>query len=161
MLEVLTHERLSWLLAAQRRPAASMVVRMAAENLEWSYRRIQGALSNLAHELARSTIAESLERHRIEPAPERSRKTTWKEARRFQLEEAPARGLCTDIAGTPRNWTASACLLEAFTQGAAASSSPSGRSSSSSGWGWQGWLRSAEQPALSCIMAPHTFRQGS
>jgi hypothetical protein len=36
-------------------------------------------LSNLGHELARSTIAEILNRHGIEPAPERSRKTTWKE----------------------------------------------------------------------------------
>jgi putative transposase len=52
---------------------------MAKENRGWGYRRIQGALSNLGHELARSTIAEILERHGIEPAPERSRKTTWKE----------------------------------------------------------------------------------
>ena len=44
-----------------------------------SIRRIQGALSNLGHEIARSTIAEILARHGIEPAPERSRKTTWKE----------------------------------------------------------------------------------
>jgi putative transposase len=36
-------------------------------------------LSNLGHELARSTIAAILERHGMEPAPERSRKTTWKE----------------------------------------------------------------------------------
>jgi transposase InsO family protein len=36
-------------------------------------------LSNLGHELARSTIAEMLKRHGIEPAPERRRKTTWKE----------------------------------------------------------------------------------
>jgi transposase InsO family protein len=35
--------------------------------------------SHLGHELARSTIAAILERHGIEPAPERSRKTTWKE----------------------------------------------------------------------------------
>ncbi len=55
------------------------VIRMAEENRDWGYRRIQGALSNLGHELARSTIAEILERHGIEPAPERSRKTTWKE----------------------------------------------------------------------------------
>ena len=40
---------------------------------------IQGALSNLGHEFARSTIADILKRHGIEPAPERSRKTTWKE----------------------------------------------------------------------------------
>lgn len=57
----------------------ALVVRMAEENREWGYRRIQGALSNLGHEIARSTIAEILERHGIEPAPERSRKTTWKE----------------------------------------------------------------------------------
>jgi putative transposase len=57
----------------------ALVVRMAEENRDWGYRRIQGALSNLRHELARTTIAEILERHGIEPAPERSRKTTWKE----------------------------------------------------------------------------------
>ena len=36
-------------------------------------------MSNLVREIARGTIAEILERHGIEPAPERSRKTTWKE----------------------------------------------------------------------------------
>jgi transposase InsO family protein len=56
-----------------------LVVRMAEENRDWGYRRIQGALFNLGHEIARSTIAEILERHGIEPAPERRRKTTWKE----------------------------------------------------------------------------------
>src|SRR5258707_2658769 len=56
-----------------------LVVGLADENRDWGYRRIQGALSNLGHEIARSTIAEILERHGIEPAPERSRKTTWKE----------------------------------------------------------------------------------
>src|SRR5579871_115765 len=57
----------------------ALVVRMAEENRDWGYRRIQGAVSNLGHEIARSTIAEMLQRHGIEPAPERSRKTTWKE----------------------------------------------------------------------------------
>src|SRR5713101_9727780 len=56
-----------------------LVVGMAEENRDWGYRRIQGALFNLGHELGRSTIAEILKRHGIEPAPERSRKTTWKE----------------------------------------------------------------------------------
>jgi hypothetical protein len=56
-----------------------LVLRMAEDNRDWGYRRIQGALSNLGHELARSTIAEILQRHGIEPAPERNRKTTWKE----------------------------------------------------------------------------------
>jgi hypothetical protein len=52
---------------------------MAEENDTWGYRRIQGALSNLGHEIARTTIANILKRHGIEPAPERNRKTTWKE----------------------------------------------------------------------------------
>jgi transposase InsO family protein len=52
---------------------------MAEENRDGGYRRIQGALSNLGHEIARSTIADILERHGIQPAPERNRKTTWKE----------------------------------------------------------------------------------
>jgi transposase InsO family protein len=57
----------------------ALVVRMAGENRDRGYRRLQGALFNLGHEIARSTIAEILERHGIEPAPERIRKTTWKE----------------------------------------------------------------------------------
>jgi transposase InsO family protein len=56
-----------------------LVVQIAGENRDWGHRRIQGALSNLGHQLARSTIADILERHGIEPAPERSRKSTWKE----------------------------------------------------------------------------------
>ena len=56
-----------------------LVVQMAEENRSWGYRRIQGALSNLGYKLARSTIAAILARHGIEPAPERTRKTTWKE----------------------------------------------------------------------------------
>jgi hypothetical protein len=56
-----------------------LVVRMAKENRSWGYRRIQGALSNLGHEVGRGTIAEMLARHGMEPAPERERKTTWKE----------------------------------------------------------------------------------
>jgi putative transposase len=57
----------------------ALVVRMAGENRDWGYGRIEGALSNLGHKLGRTTIAEILKRHGIEPAPERKRKTTWKE----------------------------------------------------------------------------------
>jgi len=48
-----------------------LVVQMAEPNRDWGYRRIQGALSNLGHEFARSTIADILQRHGIEPAPQR------------------------------------------------------------------------------------------
>ena len=57
----------------------SLVVQMATENRDWGYTRIIGALSNLGHNLARGTVANILKRNGIEPAPERSRKTTWKE----------------------------------------------------------------------------------
>jgi putative transposase len=65
----------------------ALVVRLAEENRDWGYRRIQGALSHLGHTIARSTIADILERHGLEPAPGRSRKTTWKEflARHWEL----------------------------------------------------------------------------
>ena len=58
---------------------SNLVVRMAEENRTWGYRRIQGAMANLGHVLAHSTVADILKRHGIEPAPERNRKTTWKE----------------------------------------------------------------------------------
>src|SRR5215472_14891265 len=56
-----------------------LVVRMARENRDWGYWRIQGALANLGHEVARGTIANILREHGMEPAPQRERKTTWKE----------------------------------------------------------------------------------
>jgi putative transposase len=55
-----------------------LVVRMAKENRSWGYRRIQGALFNLGHEVGRGTIAEMLGRHGIEPPPPRlPRPCTW------------------------------------------------------------------------------------
>ena len=56
-----------------------LVVRLATENRDWGYRRIQGALANLGHVVARGTVANILKEHGLEPAPERNRKTTWKE----------------------------------------------------------------------------------
>jgi putative transposase len=56
-----------------------LIVRMAVENRDWGYRRIQGALANLGREVARGTVANILKEHGLEPAPERNWKTTWKE----------------------------------------------------------------------------------
>ena len=69
----------------------ALVVRLAGENRDWGYRRLQGALANLGHEIARSTIAAILERHGLEPAPERNRKTTWREflARHWDMRTRP------------------------------------------------------------------------
>jgi transposase InsO family protein len=56
-----------------------LVVRISKQNLRWGYTRIRGALWNLGHDVARTTIANILGRHGIEPAPERRRKTTWRQ----------------------------------------------------------------------------------
>src|SRR6266536_586324 len=57
----------------------TLVVRLAEENRDWGYRRIQGALSNLGHEVARSTIADIVQRHGIshDSAPEAAAVTGW------------------------------------------------------------------------------------
>ena len=57
----------------------ALVVRLAQENRAWGYRRLQGALAHLGYQVARSTMADILRRHGMEPAPERNRKTTWQE----------------------------------------------------------------------------------
>lgn len=54
----------------------ALIVRMARENPGWGYTRIRGALWNLRHDVGRTTIANILARHGIEPAP--NRRTTWR-----------------------------------------------------------------------------------
>ena len=81
-----------------------LVLRMATDNPLWGYTRIQGALKNVGHRVARSTIASIL---RAEGLPPRSgRSTTWKTFLRahwpaliaadfFTTEVWTARGLVT------------------------------------------------------------------
>jgi transposase InsO family protein len=59
------------------REISQLIVRMAQENPGWGYTRIQGALENLSHVVGRGTISNVLKRNGIEPAPERSKRTTW------------------------------------------------------------------------------------
>jgi transposase InsO family protein len=56
---------------------AELTVRMARENPGWGYTRIQGALWNIGHRVGRTTIADILKEHGIDPAPERGKRTTW------------------------------------------------------------------------------------
>jgi putative transposase len=53
-----------------------LIVRMARENPTWGYRRIQGALKNLDHRVARSTVAKVFRAHGMGPVPERP--TSWR-----------------------------------------------------------------------------------
>jgi putative transposase len=55
---------------------SALVVRMATENPGWGYSRIQGALKNLDHRVARSTVARVLKDHGIPPAP--GRPSSWR-----------------------------------------------------------------------------------
>ena len=57
---------------------AELVIRMAGENPRLGYTPIRDALSNLGHSIARNTVKRILQDHRIEPAPERGRRTPWK-----------------------------------------------------------------------------------
>ena len=59
---------------------AKLVVQMSTANPGWGYTRIRGALwnLNLDHDLGRNTIKRILADARIEPAPERRKRTNWK-----------------------------------------------------------------------------------
>ena len=54
-----------------------LVIRFAGENPNWGYRRIEGALANLGHQVARTTVANILKRNGIDPAPQRGSRTSW------------------------------------------------------------------------------------
>lgn len=56
---------------------AALVLLMAKDNPTWGYTRIRGALYNLGHDLARSTIQNILDDAGLEPAPERRTRGSW------------------------------------------------------------------------------------
>ena len=55
-----------------------LAVRMVRENGLWGHRRIQGELKKLGHRVAKTTVANILREHGIEPAPERGKRTPWR-----------------------------------------------------------------------------------
>jgi putative transposase len=67
-------------LTAQRR---ELILRLAAENPSWGYKRIQGELVALGMPLAASSVWNILHRHGIEPAPRRA-SVSWGEFLRQQ-----------------------------------------------------------------------------
>jgi transposase InsO family protein len=72
------------------RTLIDLIVRMALDNPTWGYTRIQGALANLGHEVARGTIANVLREQGIEPAPERGKHTQWSTFLKAHLESLAA-----------------------------------------------------------------------
>src|SRR6266705_5030621 len=58
--------------------ARQLVLRLAAENPSWGYKRIQGELTGLGFTLSPSTVWNILRRHGIDPVPRRAR-LSWRE----------------------------------------------------------------------------------
>ena len=82
-----------------------LIVRMATENREWGYTRIRGALGNLGHQVARGTIANVLKERGLEPAPERKKRTTWRELLAAHWDVLAAAAFFTVEVWTPRGLT--------------------------------------------------------
>tara|TARA_B100000965_G_scaffold163247_1_gene136005 strand:- start:1638 stop:2747 length:1110 start_codon:yes stop_codon:yes gene_type:complete len=61
----------------KRDDLVALVVKIARENPGFGYTRIRDTLHNLGHQLARSSVARILADQGVEPAPERSRRTSW------------------------------------------------------------------------------------
>jgi hypothetical protein len=69
-----------------------LVLRLAAENSSWGYRRIQRELAGLGYQIAPSTVWLILKRSGVDPAPRRDQ-PTWR-----QFLAAQAQGiLATDF----------------------------------------------------------------
>ncbi len=79
----------------------TLVIRMAEENRGWGYRRIQRALANLGSGAGRQN-----------GAPERSRKTTWKEFLGRHFDQIVASDFFTVEVWTPKGLTRFVVRLE-------------------------------------------------
>ena len=79
----------------------ALVVRLAAENPRWGYRRLQGELLKLGVRLAASTVARILKDEGLNPAPRRTG-PTWSEFLRAQAAHVVATAFFTVDAVFPR-----------------------------------------------------------
>ncbi len=77
-----------------------LIVRMAQENSSWGYCRIQGALKNLSHKVAASTVRNVLKEHGLQPAPKRS--TSWRTFLRAHMGQVVSTDFFTVEAWTRR-----------------------------------------------------------
>src|SRR5215831_19252556 len=79
---------------------SSLIVRMATENPRWGYTRIQGALKNLGHDVARNTVAKVLKDNGIPPAPDRP--SSWRTFLRAHWGAIAGADFFTSEVWTPR-----------------------------------------------------------
>ncbi|MCA9277603.1 MAG: transposase [Phycisphaeraceae bacterium] len=81
-----------------------LVVQMATDN-DWGYERIIGELKALGHRVSSSTVANILHEHGIDPAPERSKRTTWRKFLKTHWSVLAATDFFTVEVWTPRGLT--------------------------------------------------------
>src|SRR5262245_21701219 len=82
------------------REISMLILRMAMENPGWGYTRIQGAVKNLDHVVARSTVAKVLRDHGIPPAPDRP--SSWRTFLRAHWGKIAGADFFTSEVWTPR-----------------------------------------------------------
>jgi putative transposase len=79
---------------------SALILRMATENPQWGYTRIQGALKNLGHDVARSTVPKVLKDNGIPPAP--GRPSCWRTFLRAHWGQIAGADFFTSEVWTPR-----------------------------------------------------------
>ena len=80
----------------------ALIVRMALENPMWGYTRIRDAFSNLNYVIARTTVSNVLSEHGIIPAPERGKRTRWRDFLNAHWDVLAATDFFTVEVWTPR-----------------------------------------------------------
>jgi hypothetical protein len=90
----------------RRADIVELVLHMAKENPSWGYARIRGALANLGHEIGRNTIKRILLEAGMDPAPERSKRTSWSAFLRTHWGAIAAMDFFTVEAVTSQAWFA-------------------------------------------------------
>jgi len=75
---------------------------MARENGFWGYDRIQGVLANLGYSVAPNTVKNILQRHGIDPAPDRQKRTSWSNFLKAHWEVMAATDFFTVEVWAPR-----------------------------------------------------------
>jgi len=82
------------------RAIASLIVRFATENPSWGYCRIQGALKDVGHVVARTTVSNVLKANGIQPAP--NRPSSWRSFLQAHWGQIAAMDFFTTEVWTPR-----------------------------------------------------------
>ena len=81
----------------------ALVIRMARENPNWGYSRIQGAVGDLGHRVGRSTVARILTADGKKPAPDRP--SSWASFIKATWGQCAAADFFTTEVWTPRGLT--------------------------------------------------------